>query len=138
MNLRTTIACVASLVGVLAPAPPAIAAPAGTSSISLVVVRGDAAGTATATAAPRFGDQVTFDVATSATASPFVDLKCVQNGALVGEAWEGFFDGALGDRTFTLSSPRWTGGAADCTAALDAYVNGRWKPLASTSFHVYA
>jgi hypothetical protein len=57
---------------------------------------------------------------------------------LVGEPWEGFFDGALGDRTFTLSSPQWTGGAADCTASLEAYVNGRWKPLASTSFHVYA
>ena len=74
--------------------------------------------------------------ATDATASPYVNLKCYQSGNLVAEGWAGFFDGALGDRTFGLYSPQWTGGAADCTAWLDMYSHGKWKELASTSFHV--
>jgi hypothetical protein len=143
MKLRIP-AGVASLVGVLALAAPALAAPhtaaggsAKSSAISLVLVSpAGAASSADAAGGPRFGDQVTFDIATTETASPYVGLKCFQSGATVGEAWEGFFDGALGDRTFTLASPLWTSGAADCTASLGSYVNGRWKTLAATSFHV--
>jgi hypothetical protein len=70
------------------------------------------------------------------TDHPFVNVKCNQGGTLVGEGSEGFFDGALSDRMFTLSSPSWTGGEADCTAWLKMFVNGRWKALASTSFRV--
>ena len=105
------------------------------SSIILVLLNASAA-TTTAVTGPRYGDQVTFDVSTDATAYPYVNVKCYQNGVVVGEGWAGFFDGALGDQTFTLWSPRWSGGAADCTAWLDMYSNGRWKQLASTSFHV--
>jgi hypothetical protein len=102
------------------------------SSISLVVLNA----APTAVSDPRYGDLVTFNVSTDATAYPFVNLKCYQGGNLIAEGWAGFFDGALGDRTFSLYSPQWTGGAADCTAWLDMYSHGKWKDLASTSFHV--
>jgi hypothetical protein len=116
---------------IVQPAPVALLAAhkadKSTSSISLVLPSG--------ASEPRFGDHVTFSVST-ATAYPYVNLKCYQNGNLIGEGWAGFFDGALGDRTFGLYSPQWTGGAADCTAYLDMNSNGKWKQLASTSFHV--
>ena len=106
----------------------------GESSISLVVL---SAPTAEASGSvPHYGDPVTFDVSTTETAYPYVNLKCFQNGNLVAEGWAGFFDGALGTRTFGLYSPLWTGGAAECTAWLDMNSNGRWKQLASTSFRV--
>jgi len=85
---------------------------------------------------PHWGQQVTFNVSTDATAYPYVNLNCYQNGNLAAEGWAGFFAGALGDRTFGLYSSQWTGGAADCTAYLDMYMHGKWKQLASTSFHV--
>jgi hypothetical protein len=106
------------------------------SSISLVLM--NAATTTTGTSGASYGNQVTFNVSTTVTAYPFVNLKCYQNGSLVGEGWAGFFAGALGSQAFGLYSPQWTGGAADCTATLDVYSNGKWKELASTSFHVNA
>jgi len=84
-----------------------------------------------------WGQQVTFNISTDATAYPYVNLKCYQNGNLVAEGWAGFFNGALGDRTFGLYSPQWTGGAANCTAWLDMYSNGKWTQLASTGLQVY-
>jgi len=84
-----------------------------------------------------WGQQVTFNISTDATAYPYVNLKCYKNGNMVAEGWAGFFDGALGNRTFGLYSPQWTGGAADCTAWLDIYAHGKWKQLTSTSFLVY-
>jgi hypothetical protein len=137
--LRIT-ACIASLAGALFLAAPAAAAPGGktttTSSISLV--QPSAGLSALAATGPSYGDMVTFDVKTDATARPFVNLKCYQDGVLVAEGWDGFFDGALGDRLFGLGSERWTGGAADCTAYLDMWAKESWKQLASTSFHVDA
>jgi hypothetical protein len=88
--------------------------------------------------APHYGDLVRFDVSTTATTQPYVDLTCYQNGVLVGEGWRGYFDGALGDGSFGLSSPQWSGGAADCTANLVMYSNNKWKVLASSSFHAEA
>jgi hypothetical protein len=139
--LRTT-ACIASLVGALVLATPAVAASNGngggaakSSSISLAQ---PSAATAAAVTGPGYGDLVSFDISTNETATPFVNVNCYQNGALVSEGWEGYFDGALGDRYFGLYSPVWTGGAADCTASLDSLVNGRFRVLASTSFHVDA
>ena len=81
---------------------------------------------------------MTFDVSTDESTRPWVNLKCYQGRDLVAEGWDGFFDGALGDRLFGLYSPTWTGGDADCTAALVTSVNGRYRELASTSFHVTA
>jgi hypothetical protein len=103
------------------------------SSISLALPFG-----AAATTGPNYGNTVTFNVSTTATQYPYVNLQCFQNGALVGQGWAGFFAGALGSEAFGLYSPQWTSGAADCTASLDMNVNGRWKVLASTSFHVNA
>ena len=134
-------ACIASLAGALAFASPAVAAGgksggASTSSISLAQP-GATLAAASATSWPRYGDVVTFNVSTGAT-DAFVNLNCYQGGTLVSETWEGFFDGALGDRMFGLYSPMWTGGGADCTARLVSYAGGRWKPLASTGFSVQA
>jgi hypothetical protein len=132
-----TIACVASLAGALLLAAPAAAAPktAGSSSIQLAQ---PSLATASVASWPRYGDSVTFDISTNETAYPYVHLACYQGRDLVGQSWKGFFNGALGDRMFGLSSPIWTGGAADCTGSLVTFVNGRWKSLASTSFHVEA
>jgi hypothetical protein len=107
------------------------------SSISLVVL-GTGSLTTSATAEPQYGDRVTFNISTTATTYPYVNLKCYQNGALVAQGWAGFFDGALGTQAFGLYSPQWTGGAADCVANLDMNSHGKWKVLASTSFHVGA
>lgn len=136
---------IASLVGALALAVPGVAlagsghssAGSGKSPSSIALAQPGAGTTAAlATSWPRYGDFVTFDISTTETAYPYVNLKCSQNGQLVAEGWDGFFDGALGDRLFGLYSPSWTGGAADCTAWLVKYANGRWKQLATTSFHV--
>ena len=134
------IAVAASLAGALFMAAPAAAAPGGkttgSSSISLLV---PGARTADATAVnPRHGDLVTFAVESDETSQPWVNLRCYQGGALVSEGYDGFYAGALGDELFGLYSPIWTGGAADCTAALLMRVKTGWKQLAATSFHVDA
>ena len=111
------------------------------SSINLVMPQSGATGAATA--APSFGEQVTFVVSTDATARPFVDLRCSQNGAQVMKSLQAWFYGAYGVQLFYLGpTPAWQGGAADCTAYLenwDSYSkNGKISVLASTSFHVNA
>jgi hypothetical protein len=131
------IALGASLVGALALAGTALAGKGGASSswISNPVVVSSSSVSA-ATSAPRYGDVVTFTVSTNQTSNPFVNLRCYQNGNLVLSGWSAFTTGGLGDRTFGLASAAWRSGAADCTAELDMYSNGRWKALASTNFHV--
>lgn len=85
------------------------------------------------------GDVVTFNIFTTATTEPFVNVRCYQNGVLVLNSWQGYFDGALNSsRDFVLSSGAWTSGAADCTANLDRYARNKWNVLATTSFHVDA
>jgi hypothetical protein len=134
--LRITC-CIASLAAALALAAPAVAAPAGNgggstkSSSSIILVQPAAA---TTSGWPRYGDQVSFAVSTAA-ANPYVNLQCFRNGALVAQGWANL---AYADPTFTLSSPSWTGGDADCTASLDSWSNARMRTLASTSFHVSA
>jgi hypothetical protein len=85
--------------------------------------------------APNWGDVVSFDISTTATSSPYVHLMCSQNGTMVAQGWDGYFDGALGGRTFGLSSPVWTSGAASCKANLET---GSGAVLASTTFSVGA
>jgi len=87
-----------------------------------------------------YKDQVTFDIFTTATSSPYVHLVCTQNGAKVLESWQGFFPTALGNEWFYLGpSPAWQGGAAECTGFLEQYSSkGAWVQLASTGFHVEA
>jgi hypothetical protein len=103
--------------------------PSTNSSLSLVLVN-------STDGLAHWGQQVTFNVSTDATAYPYVNLRCYQYGNLVADGWAGFFPGALGDQTFGLYSPQWTGGAANCTAYLDMNSKGKWKQLASTSFQV--
>jgi len=102
---------------------------AGTGTLSLVLMDG-------ATEA-QFGNRVTFGVSTTATAYPYVHLKCSQGGTLVGEARQGFFPTAMGNQWFTLGpSPAWQGGSADCVAYLEKSTNRGWSVLGSTSFGV--
>jgi hypothetical protein len=83
---------------------------------------------------PNWSDVVSFDISTS-EAKPFVHLMCTQNGSLVAQGWDGYFDGALGGRTFGLSSPSWTGGAASCKANVET---GTGAVLGSMTFSVGA
>lgn len=129
------IATVGALCLGLAPAALAAKAPGGgkpprggTATISLVLLN-------STDGQAHYGQTVTFDIATSATTQPWVNLKCYQDGALVAEGWNGYFEGSLTGRNFGLYSPQWAGGAADCTAYV---TTPQWTPLGSTSFHVYA
>jgi hypothetical protein len=138
------IALAASFLGVFAAAGAALAAnSAGTNKSSSwisapTVVPSTSSPLAATSTAPSYGDAVTFTISTNQTSNPFVNLLCYQNGALVLNGWSAFFAGGMGDETFGLGSPAWQGGAADCTANLDMYSNGKWKVLASSSFHVNA
>ena len=84
-------------------------------SLTLVMVS-DANGNG----APNWGDTITFQV-TSTSQYPYVDVACYQGGALVYSAYAGFYPSYPwpGARNMPLSSPSWTGGAADCTAKLN-------------------
>jgi len=87
---------------------------------------------------PSFRDTVTFVVQTTATAYPYVTLKCYQNGTLVSQDTNAMFAYSL-DQNFTLGPTlAWTSGAADCTATLENRdaKNGSMTVLASTSLAV--
>jgi hypothetical protein len=91
--------------------------------------------TGASTTAPQFGDTITFNVSTTQTTNPFVNLVCSGNG--IGyNSWAAFWPTS---GAFILASGGWTSGAADCTAKLVMYVSSsKYKVLASTSFHVNA
>src|SRR5438105_2864019 len=101
------------------------------STISAPIVVSATASPTTASG-QRFGDTITFNVSTTQTDNPFVNLVCTGDG--VGyDSWAAFWPTS---ENFILSSPAWTSGAADCTAKLVMYVNSnKYKLLASTSFH---
>lgn len=86
------------------------------------------------------GDQVSFDVYTSATDKPNVRVKCSQNGTVVYGAVTGYYDGYPWPWTqvMTLSSQNWTGGTADCVAELHYFKRTRTIVLKSLSFTVGA
>ena len=128
-SIVTAVAAVAGLVLVVTPG-----LAAQRSSISLVLLSRT---TADAGASLHVGDQVTFEISTNAD-RPQVNAECFQNGERVYSEWEGFFDGAVGDRVFKLGpTPSWSGGAADCTARIVEWSsNGRQRTLASTRFSV--
>ncbi len=87
---------------------------------------------------PNFGDTVKFNVSTTSTTSPYVNLQCFQNGVLVASGWRGYFAGSLDTPYFVLDGGSWASGAADCIAYLDmgSTLQG-WSQIGSTSFHVY-
>ena len=100
------------------------------SSLSLVMV--DPADTTA-----NHGDLVTFDVSTTATDKPNVNVRCSQDGAGVYDAWAGFYVGAWFGQTFELASTNWTSGGADCTARLVYWGrNGRERVVTSMNFYV--
>jgi hypothetical protein len=134
--MRTTafrVALIAALFALVVAVPTAFAGkPGAGGTISLVLLE-------STDGLPHYGQRVTFEVSTTATEKPFVNLRCYQNGALVGQSWEGFFADSLDDGIFVLGgSNAWQGGAADCTATLNKYTKRGWQQLAATSFHVYA
>jgi hypothetical protein len=132
------IAVGASLVAALALAGTAFAGNGGgnksSSSISLVML----SPAAPSAGGPRWADQVTFNVSTTAS-YPSVVANCYQGGALVYRQF-GFFYPDPASPIFTLQSYVWTGGAADCTAELYTMdpKKGTSTTLATTSFHVDA
>jgi hypothetical protein len=101
----------------------------GTGTIALAPLVTDVNGNGT----PNYGDVVTFNISTTATTQPWVNLVCSQNGVVVAQGWDGFFAGSISGTSFGLYSPQWTGGAADCVAYL---TTPTWTRLASASFHV--
>src|SRR3954471_4142159 len=98
-----------------------------TGSLALVMVA-DANGNG----APNYGDTITFKV-TSSSSTPYVSATCTQGGTLVWSASAGFYPSFPwpGSQNMPLSSPSWTGGAADCVAVISG-------TSASLSFHVNA
>jgi hypothetical protein len=87
---------------------------------------------------PSFGDVVTFTVQTTATAYPWVTVKCSQNGTVVYQQSNAMY---LTASAFTLGpTPMWQGGAASCTASLENWdnysKNGSIVELASMTFAV--
>jgi hypothetical protein len=138
-SLSTAVAAVA--VVVLA-ATPAYAAkggggkPAPTDGSSTVAVR-NVNPTDTVL---NYGDTVTFDVSTTATDTPAVQLDCYQNGVLVMSSAAGYYPSWPWSSDLKLYSGLWTSGAADCTARLyKSSANGlRTYTLATQSFHVEA
>ena len=106
----------------------------GSSSITGPVMVVDSNGNGLA----NWGDTVTFNMSTTATAQPYVHLVCSGNG--IGyDSWKGVFAGSLDTNwNFVLASGGWTSGAGDCTATLGMYTKRGFNQLASTSFHVDA
>jgi hypothetical protein len=138
---RATIAIVMATAITIGVTGSALAAPKGgggasKSTLELQVVTDPAVTESTAVVEPHYGDQITFEISTTAD-QPFVNVRCYQGEEFVYDFWAGFYVGAWGGETFNLTSDYWVGGDADCTARLVAWVsNGRERTLASLNFHV--
>lgn len=131
----THVASALFLVAAIALAPAALAGKGGkpgapTGSFSLVLLDSP-------DALPNYGENVTFNV-TSTAYHPMVNLTCYQNGDWVKNQSVGFYAGWPWSQTFNLSSWKWLGGAADCSAEL-YYTDskGANRTLATMSFPVY-
>jgi hypothetical protein len=85
---------------------------------------------------PDWGDTLTFDVSTTASTEPHVDLTCSQNGVVVYGATTGYFATYPWPWTqfMTLSSSAWLSGAADCTAELYYFSGRRISVIGSIDF----
>jgi len=90
--------------------------------------------------APNYGDQVTYNISTTAS-EPRVELLCYQNKVMVLDAVTGFYASYPWPWTqvMTLSSQSWTSGAGECTATLYSW-DGWTRTILATplSFHVDA
>ena len=135
----SSVALAVAALSTVALAAPADAAKGGANSSSLdLVVLGSASRTVDSAVAVSRGDEVTFDVKTSADL-PFVGLRCWQGSDFVYDAYVGYFPGYYDPTpSFTLSSLVWAEGAdASCTARLIEWNRqGRENVLATTTFFV--
>jgi hypothetical protein len=103
----------------------------GTITLAPIVVDNNGNGTA------NYLDVVTFNISTTATTTPWVNLECSQNGSVVLVGWKGYWAGSLDTNwNFGLASGAWPGGAADCVGYLKMDTSHGYSTLASTSFHV--
>ena len=86
--------------------------------------------------APNWGDTIRFNVSTTATTEPHVNVKCTQGGVVVYGASTGYYAGYPWPwtQTMNLASQMWTGGAASCTATLYMFTGKGKSVLASVSF----
>jgi len=107
--------------------------PGGGGNLTLMVLDPDDGGA-------NFGEQVTFEVSTTATDQPMVQVDCYQAGAHVYWASAGFYASYPWPwaTNFTLRSSYWTGGAANCTATLYMFDGRRYQNLTSIAFDVAA
>jgi hypothetical protein len=89
---------------------------------------------------PNWGDSITFNVTTTATNEPHVNVKCLQNGTVVYGATTGYYASYPWPWTqiMQLSSQSWTGGDASCTAVLSSYSGTRVTTLGTLDFQAYA
>lgn len=142
MTRRIAHAAVLVVVAAFALAPAALAGKpskpragggGGSSSLTLVLLN-------STDGLPHWGQQVTFNVSTTATTKPLVKLQCFQGGTLVYTSSAGFYPGYPWPwaQTFTLASAAWTGGAASCTASLYYYNGRRYSTLKTLNFSVAA
>jgi hypothetical protein len=95
---------------------------------------------ANANGQPNWGDTIRFNISTTATAEPHVNVTCSQGGAVVYGASTGYYAGYPWPWTqnMTLSSQMWTGGSASCTATLQAYSGTSVTTLGTLGFTVAA
>ena len=86
-----------------------------------------------------WGQQVTFNVSTTATTEPHVGLKCSQSSVVVYSAQSGYYASYPWPWTqvMTLSSSAWTSGSAACIATLYYFSGTSSVTLATLSFNAY-
>ncbi len=103
-----------------------------TGSLSLVVLN-------STDGLPHWGQQVTFNVSTTATTEPHVSLQCSQGGVLVYAAQSGYYASYPWPWTqvMTLSSAAWTNGSAECVASLYYFSGTNSVTLGTLAFTVY-
>jgi hypothetical protein len=146
---KMLVAAASLIVGAMLCVSAASAAPSGGSSLQLVVLgQASVAGTAASSTQARYGNQVTFNIKTSAS-QPWVSVACYQNGlAVYGQYW-GFWSGYSVDAitnamavggVFTLGpTALWSSGAASCTAKLSTFSKtGKESVLSTLPFTVAA
>jgi hypothetical protein len=106
----------------------------GTSTLTLVLLN-------SADGQAHYGQSVTFNVSSTVTSKPMVELDCFQAGSLVYTHSAGFYPDYPWPwlQTYNLSSTAWTSGAADCAAKL-YYANnkGGFVTLKTLNFAVAA
>jgi hypothetical protein len=101
-------------------------ADAGASTVSVVMYLDN-----NGNGVPNWNDKITFDVSTTETTQPHVQLVCFQNGDVVyGADWPV-------TPVLTLSSRAWQGGAAECTATAYYFSGSKNVTIASNNFTAY-